>query len=221
MAKPNSAVSAEAQAPKVIRLRRIEDMVLVTRIEGKTPLIPHRWSEKAIRMMAEKQQQETTTSAKPQREPKNPEQEAHDSCYWLDVTDDGGNTVTKGAMPATAFKASMVGACRFYGGITMVQAKQLFYVEGSGADQLVPIDGEPVMRQDTPRNATGVADLRYRMMFYPWSATLRVRYIPTMIDPDSVLALLDAGGKGGVGDWRPSSPKSSTGTFGQFSVMEG
>ena len=221
MAKPSPGAPAEAQAPKVIRLRRIEDMVLVTRIEGKTPLIPHRWSEKAIRMMAEKQMQGTAASAKSQREPKDPEQEAHDSCYWLDVQENDGSIVTKGAMPATAFKASMVGACRFYEGITMVQAKQLFYVEGSGPDQLVPVDGDPVMRQDTPRNATGVADLRYRMMFFPWSATLRIRYIPTMIDPDSVLALLDAGGKGGVGDWRPSSPKSSTGTFGQFSVMEG
>jgi hypothetical protein len=221
MAKPSAAQPAEAQAPKVIKLRRIEDVVLIARIEGKTPLIPHRWSEKAIRMMADKQQQETAASAAPKREPKNPEQEAHDSCYWLDVKEDDGSVVTKGAMPATAFKAAMVGACRFYGGITMVQAKQLFYVEGEGADQLVAVDGDPVMRQDTPRNATGVADLRYRMMFFPWSATLRVRFIPTMIDPDSVLALLDAGGKGGVGDWRPSSPKSHTGTFGQFQVIEG
>jgi len=29
---------------------------------------------------------------------------------------------------------------------------------------------------------------------------------------------VDAGGNGGVGDWRPSAPKSLTGTFGRYEV---
>jgi hypothetical protein len=205
--------------PKIVQLRRIEDMVLVANIEGVTPVIPHRWSEKALRMMRDKQTS-TGASARTRKEPKNPEQEAQDSCYWLDVKNDDGEVITKGAVPATAFKAAMVGACRFYEGITMTQAKLLFYVEGEGPDQLVALDGEPVMREDTPRNSGGVADLRYRMMFSPWAAQLRIHFLPSIIGPDSVMALLDAAGKGGVGDWRPSSPKSATGTFGQFRVME-
>ena len=66
---------------------------------------------------------------------------------------------------------------------------------------------------------TGVADLRYRYSFFPWSADLRIRFLPSVLTQDSVLALLDAAGYGGVGDWRPSAPKSATGTFGQFEVV--
>lgn len=204
--------------PKIVQLRRIEDVVLTADIEGITPVIPHRWSEKALRMMRDKQMSEAGT-ARARKEPKNPQQEAHDSCYWLDVKRDDGEVVTTPAIPATAFKAAMVGACRFFEGITMVQAKLLFYVEGGGADQLVPINGEGTMREDTPRNSGGTADLRYRMQFWPWSAKLRIHFLPSMIGPDSVMALLDAAGKGGVGDWRPSSPKSATGTYGQFRVI--
>lgn len=217
---PAKAKSTEDEftQPKIIQLRRIEDMVLTADIEGVTPVIPHRWSEKSLRMMRDKQMS-ATSAPRARKEPKNPEEEAHDSCYWLDVKDDDGNVSTKGAVPATAFKAAMVGACRFYEGITMTQAKLLFYVEGEGPDQLVPVDGDPVMREDTPRNSGGTADLRYRMQFWPWSARLRIHFLPSMIGPDSVYALLDAAGKGGVGDWRPSSPKSATGTYGQFRLV--
>ena len=74
------------------------------------------------------------------------------------------------------------------------------------------------MREDMPRNANGVADLRYRPEFWPWSATLLVKYIPTQLDKDSVWNLVDASGLQGVGSWRPSSPKSMSGTFGQYRV---
>jgi hypothetical protein len=61
-------------------------------------------------------------------------------------------------------------------------------------------------------------DLRYRNYFFPWKAVLNIRFISDAIDADSILALVDAGGRGGVGDWRPSSPKSATGTYGQYRV---
>jgi hypothetical protein len=178
---------------------------------GTTPLIPHRWSQKAIAMMQVKQSQ---PGVRAKREAKDPEQEAYDSCYWL--KDEAGEDVP--AMPATAFKAAMVGACRFFEGLTMTAAKQIFYVVGEGPDQLVRISGDMTMRTDTPRNATGVADLRYRNAFFPWSTTLTVRFLPGILTPDSVIALLDAAGRGGVGDWRPSAPRSATGTYGQWTV---
>lgn len=197
-------------APKIVQLRRLSEQMVPIEIEGVTPVIPHRWSEKSIRMMAEKQQQ---IGARPKREAKNPEQDAYDSCYWLGEDP---------AIPAVSFKAAMVGACRFFEGLTMTQAKLLFYVVGEGSDQLVRLSyGEKVMREDTPRNASGTPDLRYRYAFLPWSATVRVKFVPSMIDVSSVVTLLDAAGHGGVGDWRPSSPKSNTGTYGQFRVIGG
>jgi hypothetical protein len=161
---PKAAATDDVDAaPPTIQLSRLTKQVMTVGIEGITPLIPHRWSEKSLRMMAEKQQQTGKATARKLREAKNPEEEANASCYWLP---DG----TPG-MPATAFKAAMVGGARFFQGVTMTFAKTLFYVRGEGPDQLVRITGNPTLREDTPRNATGVADLRYRYAFYPWSAT--------------------------------------------------
>jgi hypothetical protein len=200
-----------------IKLYRLPEEVVAVEIEGATPLIPHRWSEKSLRLMRDKQTGATASSTR-NRDPKVPEREAYDSCYWLKVETPGG-VKEVGAMPAPAFKAAIVGGARFFESLSMAAAKSLFYVEGEGPDQLVPIAGNWIIREDTPRNASGVADLRYRMMFgLPWSATLHIRYIPTQIDPESILNLVDAGGRGGVGDWRPSSPKSHTGSYGQFRV---
>lgn len=185
----------------------IETATVLIDVEGISPLIPHRWSEKAKRMMLEKQQGK---AARPRHDAKNPEQEAHDACYWLP---DG-----RPGMPATAFKAAMVSSVRFFRGLTMTVAKMAIFVEGEGPEVLVPIDGVPTMREDTPRNATGVADLRYRTAFFPWTASLRIKVMSSMVDPGSVGNLVEAAGLAGVGDWRPSAPKSMTGTFGMFRV---
>lgn len=195
---------------KLIELQRIEEAELQISITGVTPLIPHAWSAKALRMMAAKQAKPGLRAPKEPRDEAAIEQERHESCYWLA---DG-----RPGMPSTAFKASMVDACRLFDGLPMTAARTLLFVVGEGPDQLVPIDGQMHERTDTPRNADGVADLRYRYMIDPWTAVLTVRFVPSKITPESVVALVDAGGRGGVGDWRPSSPKSKTGTYGQFRV---
>jgi hypothetical protein len=197
----------------MITLRRLPIERIQVRILGLSPLIPHRWDEKSKRMFPGHPNPLPPVERKSTR---NPEAEAHASVYWLD---DG-----RPAMPATAFKAAMVGACRLFKELTMVEAKQLFFVEGElfGSDQFVPFSykGDPVLREDTPRIDNGRStDLRYRYAFFPWWATLTIRYIASNISADSIFTLVDAAGNGGVGDWRPSAPKSSTGTFGTFRVM--
>ena len=193
----------------VVRLERVQRQILEVPIVGITPVIPHKWSEKALRMMREKQ---SGSKARTKHDPKNPQEEAEGSLYRLP---DG-----RPGMPATAFKAAMIGAVRLFSGITMVSLKAAVFVKGDGPDQLVPIEGDMAIREDTPRNATGVADLRYRYAFWPWSTTLEVEYLTALIDADSIVALVDAAGNGGVGDWRPSAPKSATGTFGRFTVAD-
>ena len=63
---------------------------------------------------------------------------------------------------------------------------------------------------------SGTADLRYRAEYFPWSADVYVNFVPSLLSPDSVLALVDAAGLGGIGEWRPS--KAKTGIFGTFRV---
>jgi hypothetical protein len=91
-------------------------------------------------------------------------------------------------------------------------------VEGEGPEQLVPIEGEQILREDTVRLASGVSDLRYRYMFWPWSVSLTVSYHASVMSRNSLIALVEAGGSAGIGDWRPSAPKSNTGTFGRFAI---
>lgn len=198
------------EATTTITLEAIERRYVHIPIEGASPLIVHKWSEKAKAMMAEDQR---GSKVRAKREPKLPVETAEAALYRLA---DG-----RPGFPATAFKAAAVGAVRLFHGITMTAVKAALFVHGEGPDQLVPLEGEMALRMDTPRLATGVADIRYRYAFFPWSTELRVEYLPALIDETSVIRLVDAAGNGGVGEWRPSAPKSATGTFGRFRVVGG
>jgi hypothetical protein len=196
------------QGESSYRLKRLDRVVFEVPIRGTAPLIVNRWSEKAKEMMLAAQQ----TKARTKKDPKDPVANFEASRYRMADGRDG--------FPATAFKAAIVHSARLFDGITQVLVKQTVIVIGDGVDQLLPIEyGQVTMREDTPRNASGVADLRYRAQFWPWSALLRVRTIAGQFDHESILSLVDAAGIGGVGEWRPSSPKSATGTFGTFEVV--
>lgn len=198
-----------ASAEEGVTLRRLTKQFFEVPIIGTAPLIVNRWSEKAKAMMLASQQ----SSARAKKEPKDPDALFNASRYQIDAKQDG--------FPAVGFKAAIVYATRLFDGITMVQVKQTCLVVGEGPDMLVPIKaGKPTMREDAVRNASGVADLRYRAQYWPWSAKLIVQTIAGQMDKESVLALVDAAGIGGVGEWRPTAPKSATGTFGTFEVVE-
>lgn len=193
-------------------LKRLERVVYEIPIQGTAPLIVNRWSEKARQMMLAKQQ----TSARAKPEPKDPAALFESSQYHLTDGRDG--------FPSTAFKASIVHAARLFHGITQVQVKQTVVVLGDGlddrGDMLVALDyGDKTMREDTTRNATGVADLRYRAQYWPWSAVLKVQIVSGQFDEASILALVDAAGIGGVGEWRPTAPKSATGSYGTYQAV--
>lgn len=192
------------QAITLTRLQRNRAHIM---IEGQSPLIPHKWSEKAKVMMLAKQQGKPVAN----KAPKNPGQDAFDATYWIAEGVPG--------MPSTAFKSAISDAARHFDGVAIVTVKQSIFVVGEGPDQLVTIEGDISMREDMPRNATGVADIRYRNQIWPWKAELEIEYVASALTPDALVALVDAAGLGGVGDWRPSAPKSKSGTFGRWEVV--
>lgn len=103
----------------------------------------------------------------------------------------------------------------------MSQAKQALFFSGvytpADPQQLVEIEGEPTMRQDTVRLA-GIgrtSDLRFRAQFVEWRADLQVTFVSSMLSTDSVLSLIDAGGMCcGVGEWRVERG----GDFGKYRI---
>jgi hypothetical protein len=121
-----------------------------------------------------------------------------------------------------AFKSATVkGGARAFGkSVKMTELRQslLFLPDGFGEDGLqltrLVVADEPRVREDLVRVGMGTADLRYRAEYRQWGAVLRVEFMPNVIDLDSVVALIDAGGANGVGEWRPER----SGSFGTYRV---
>lgn len=176
---------------------KIKDLTL--RLVGDSPLIVHAWSDKAKKEMRDKQMKK----AKGPRPAKDPEAEYEGAFYRLP---DG-----RPAFPTIAFKAAAVAAAiRFTEGLKGTEVRGAFHIDG----ELVPIEGEPVMREDMVRVQT-TTDIRYRPEFKTWSVNLLIRYNADKISPDQIANLFNAAGFGvGVGEWRPEK----TGSNGMFHV---
>lgn len=191
----------------VIEISRIPEEVIRVPILGTSPLIVHRFSEKAKRQMLDAMQGKKTPKTA-----KDPEAEFQAAAYRLEGDRYG--------LPSAAFKQATVGAARFYGkDVTMTSLKQFLFVRGEfGSDgrMLVVIEGgEPTMREDPVKLGRSGSDLRYRPSFWPWHATLEVSFFPSVITRNSILSLIDAGGLAvGVGEWRPEKD----GEFGTYRI---
>lgn len=192
-------------ADATIEIHQIAAETLLVPIVGTTPLIVHRFSEKAKRQMLDNMQ-----GRKSPKQAKDPQAEYEAAFYRLG---DGGY-----GFPSLAFKAATVGGARFYSGVTMTALKQFMYLRGEVGDDgraLTRIEGAPIMREDVVTVGRNGSDLRYRPQFSEWRATLEVTYVTSALTRGSVLSLIDAGGMGvGVGEWRPEKD----GDFGTYRV---
>ena len=188
MADSNTVVLPE------LRLRR-----LLIEVKGTAPLIVNRFSEKARQMMLDKQ----TKKASAGKEAKDPEAQYKASLYELP---EGGY-----GFPAAGFKAASVRAGT-YADEKMTFLRGAYHVDGD----MVPIKGEPTMREDTVRLQGKTADIRFRGEFKDWSAVIPVTVNETAISIDQVVNLFRiAGFAVGIGEWRPEK----NGAYGRFEVI--
>jgi hypothetical protein len=190
-----------------IQINRVGTRTALIPIVGTSPLIVHKFSEKAKKQMLDSMQGRKTAKTA-----KDPQAEFTAAAYRLA---DGGY-----GMPAVAFKSATVGAARFYDkSVSMTGLRQMLFFKGQpgedGQQMVKIISDDPVMREDVVRVGQGGTDLRYRPQFNNWRAILSVTYVESMLTADSVLSLIDAGGMGvGVGEWRPEKK----GDFGTYQV---
>ena len=188
-----------------IVISKIDTETLRVPIVGTSPLIVHKFSEKAKRQMLDAMQGRKTP-----KEPKNPEAE-YEAAFYRHDDDTYG-------FPVIAFKAATVGGARFYGkSISMTALRQFVFFDAefskAAGQKLARIVGEPIMREDVCTVGMGGKDLRYRPEFRDWSTTVEVTYVRSMLTRESVLSLIEAGGMGvGVGEWRPEK-KGDFGTY--------
>lgn len=185
--------------------------VLITsvqiKIEGVSPLIVHKFSEKSIRQIEDKQQKK----AKAGREVRNPQQEAKDATYYFI---DGKRT----GFPAGGIKAAIIRGAKNVG-LVMKDTQTSFFIEPDEMEtNLVEIIGTPEMRTDMVRIGMGTADVRYRPCYYDWGMNLRITYIETQISDEQIYNAVRAAGFGvGIGEWRPE--KKASGTYGRFKIV--
>jgi len=174
---------------ELILLPALDTGVIKIRIVGDSPLVVHKWSEKAKKAIRDKQAQKASLG----REKRNPKLEYEQSLYRLEAGGFG--------FPAIAFKKAAVTACTSLGRnvITKVSARQSHRIVG----QMVLIKGKPKMREDVVRVANGNPDLRYRGEFWPWSTELTIRYNKRVISAEQLVNLYNLAGFGvGVGEGR-------------------
>jgi len=186
---------------EIITLIAPDIQMMPLTLVGTSSLICHAWSDKAKKMMLDRQMKRATTG----KAAKDPEQDYKDSLY---VHPDGGY-----GFPSVAFKAAAVRAGT-YADMKMVFLRGAFHVLG----ERVHIEGEPSMREDMVRVGSGVADIRYRGEFRTWQTTLPIRFNARAISPEQLVNLFQvAGFSVGVGEWRPEKD----GSYGMFDVKRG
>lgn len=216
MAKKNEAA--------IIEIKPINIVTTTVRIAGDTPLIMHRWSEKAKRMILEKQMKKTKSSAK---EAKNPVEDFIESIYWMEgkpseyteeAFDEACRNGARFGFPVTAIKQATISSA-YRNGITkdMASLRGAFFIAGEGSELLAEVKGcTPTMREDMVRVGMGVADIRFRGEFANWYMDLQVSYNANgAYTLDQIINLINVGGFScGIGEWRPEKD----GNYGMYHV---
>lgn len=202
--KAASAVTSKTAAivlPKI----NIERMKLT--LVGDSPLIVHKFSEKAKRQIKDKQ----AKKAHKAREARDPEADYNGARY---LTKDG-----KDAFPAIGLKQACINAARYVDGVTLVFLRGAIHVMGDDdSGDLVRIRGcKPELREDMVRiDKGGTSDIRYRPEYRGWSMEFTIRYNAAAMTPEQIVSLFQlAGFHVGLGEWRPEKG----GQFGMFHVQ--
>ena len=188
-------------------------------IEGTTPLIVHKFSEKARKEILDKCMQK----AKSGKEPKNPVMEFMQSLHWItpmpaEYTEEAFEAaLAKGAkfgFPATGLKQSAVSAA-YRAGLTKDKGSVYgaFHILGG---ELVEIIGMPRMREDYAVINNGAPEIRYRAEFPEWSIEFEVAYNSSVYSLEQIINFFNFGGFAvGIGDWRCEKG----GIFGAYRIV--
>lgn len=190
---------------KRIEIPALELRQMVVTIQGITPLITHRFGDKARQQLEAEQQ----GKAKVKKPPRDPEREFKDSLYTFA---EANGVPARYGFPAVGIKKAMISAGYRFAGETMTELRGVLTIPG----ELLEIKGsEPTMRSDLVKLSGKTSSIAYRPEFSPWYIDVPLTYNAAMIGQDQVLNLIRLAGMGvGIGDWRVEK----SGTFGQFQI---
>lgn len=204
------AIAAKNPGVMTSQLLELDLKTIRLKVEGTSPLIVHKFSEKSKRQMLDKMQGKAS-KGKSLRDPN----ADYDGAFHR--LPDG-----RPGFPLLGFKASAVTACTSLNKeIPKTLARQAFHIQPhpEGGD-LYPIEFPescpPIMREDTVRVGMGTTDLRYRPEFKRWGVELVIQYNARAISHEQLINLVNLGGFAvGVGEHRPERD----GDKGRFEVV--
>jgi len=199
--KNSSSKQTHNVVEQQVHLPTVERRRIAVRLNGETPLIVHRFEEKAITEMLAKQR-----GLPFERQKKNPHQDFEASKYK--------NIKEQDCVPVMTVKKAMIEASTFSDDMTKKQSRGGFMIIGEYA----PLDyGEVRMRTDMVR-LSGIGrtpDIRFRAEYIDWSVDIVIEFNPRLITPDQLMYLLrEAGSSIGICEWRTQKD----GNYGSFSV---
>lgn len=208
-AKPDAKISVSISAPNF----QTAEFTII----GIAPLVINKFSQKVKEEMHKKHEGGSTTKKGVKREAKNFQENYEQAKH---VSNEGWC-----GLPASAFRAAMISACRLVG-FKMTLAKLAIFIEADGFDRdentpLIRITkGEPEYFETATRNETGVPDLRARPLWKPgWEAVVRVRFdadVFTLTDVSNLMSRV--GLQVGLCEGRPDSKKSTGMGWGLFKL---
>jgi hypothetical protein len=188
------AIGPQVEASDTISMERFQVIESAFNISGTSSLICNQWSPKVRREMLDKHMKKAPKA----QEAKDPQQDFLDSLYVLPDWQQEESGLRYG-FPTIAFKAAMVRAGT-YVGFKMTYLRGAFRIDG----ELIPIKGDPAIREDMVRLQGSKPDIRFRAEFSPWGAVIPVRHNESAISVEQIAKILEiAGFSVGVGEWRP------------------
>lgn len=206
-------------------------------IRGTAPLVCHNFGDKARRQMLEAQMK----TEKIEREPRCPEEEFIDACYWLKGDKPEPKKTTKGkakeynpkviqaalknavfGVPAPGIKNAIISACRNTGGkMKMTNAKQAIQsVQGNFEDDpsfcvikspTIPVMDARICRLSGPGK---VPIERFRPRWNKWETSFTITFDMNVLSQKNVVNLIGiAGAFVGLCEGRPEKCAIGWGTF--------
>lgn len=190
-------------------------------IKGTAPLVIHKFSDKAKNQIMEKQAAGSTANTKKKREAKDFDAAFNAARH---ISFDGWDGI-----PASAFRAACIDACRLVG-FKMTMAKMSIFICEDGWDRdegtpLVKIIGGAPRRLDSMvRIGSGLAktvDVSVRPQWIQWGCRLRFKYDADQFTASDVVNLVNrAGMQCGVCEGRPNSSTSFGMGWGTFEISD-
>lgn len=222
-----------AKKAEVVKITPIKEKEAIVRIKGTSPLIVHKWSEKAKRMLPAGKRAYSDAGITVEKEYASPVEQFMTSMYWMtemptEYTEEAFEEAVKNGarwgFRVESIKAAAIDAAYSKKWIPNKKSVQgVFFIEPDMRDaegyQLVEIKGcVPEMREDTVV-LSGIGrtpDLRWRAQFVDWFADLRVSYDATsQYSLQDICNMINLGGRyNGIGEYRPEKG----GSFGMFKV---